>query len=268
MGSAVRTTIRVPLAGGVGAVVFDADSEDDVVRVSVGDGPPYVVKARDLSHAFHIFLPPVFRVRTDPNIFISFPDPECCAARKHSRLTGNLSLHPLRVILHHRVRRLVCVGRDALRSRNIHKRLVSGRVRRFRHALNRFQFSRGVQVTFVSPRDVIVHFDSEHMAFSRITNDRLRVVDFQSVRANSHVVRPVPSRLVLGYLARQRCGNQQQPAHGSSKADCSQSPARVYGRGTHYSSPPVSSETFNPLVGRNVKLPSAFNFCWHAQRTG
>lgn len=62
----MRTTVRVPLAGGVGAVVFDANSEDDVVLISVGDGAPYPVKARELAHAFFL-LSSAVKSEFDPN---------------------------------------------------------------------------------------------------------------------------------------------------------------------------------------------------------
>jgi hypothetical protein len=50
----MRTTVRVPLATGVGAIVFDANSEEDVILISVGDGPTYAVKARELAHAWFL----------------------------------------------------------------------------------------------------------------------------------------------------------------------------------------------------------------------
>src|SRR5205807_5508540 len=57
------------------------------VNVNAVDAGP-----RDLPHTLHVDLAPFPRIRSHPNIFVSFLDPKCGSAAKNRRLTCDLAL--------------------------------------------------------------------------------------------------------------------------------------------------------------------------------
>jgi hypothetical protein len=63
----MKTTVRVPIINGVGAIVISADSEEDSVLISIGDGNPCPVKGRELLHAVYI-LSGAVKPDNDPNL--------------------------------------------------------------------------------------------------------------------------------------------------------------------------------------------------------
>src|ERR1700758_2886852 len=83
------------------------------------DVNPINPRRRNLPHPLHVDRPPLASVRTHPDILVAFSNPECGASAENRRLAVNLALQPVRLILRHRVRRLVAVRGDALGSSNV-----------------------------------------------------------------------------------------------------------------------------------------------------
>ena len=74
------------------------------------------------------------------------------------------------------VRRLVGLGGNTFRSRDVDKRTVSGLMCFFGDRSNRLQLFLGVEKAFVAAGYVVIHLDAGHAAFLGVAYDFARVI--------------------------------------------------------------------------------------------
>ncbi len=164
-------------------------------------------RRRNLPHALHVGLPPLGSVGTDPNILISWPDPERAAPSEDRGLAGDLALQPVGMILGQRVRHLIPMRSDALGPGNVDESVIARLVRRFGHLADRLQFLFWIEKTLVAPGNVIVDLNPEHVALLRLARNLLRVAALQTISADADVVRPV---LFFGIRRRDQPQREQE----------------------------------------------------------
>src|SRR5437868_7126787 len=90
-----------------------------------------------LAHSFHVNFAPLWCVGTHPDVFVALGNPERRAAAENGRLSGELALQPIRMVLGECVRTLVGVGGDALGSGDVNESMIAGTVRGLRHGADR-----------------------------------------------------------------------------------------------------------------------------------
>src|SRR6202167_2142536 len=145
----------------------------------------------NLPDVFHINLPPIRRIRTNPDILIPLANPESRPASKQRRLPLDVPLHPVRVFLEQRMRSLIRISRYALRPRDINVSVIANRMRLLSHGVNSLQLLLGINKTFIPPLNVVVDLNPKHAIFLRVLDDPLRIVAPQPISPNAHIVSPI-----------------------------------------------------------------------------
>ena len=97
------------------------------------------------------------------------------------------------MLLSQRVRRMVCIGGNAFRARDINEGVIAGLVCFLSHRANGSQLFFRVDEAFVAPGNIVVYFDSKDIAFLRLADDLFRIVGLQAVAADADIVRPILS---------------------------------------------------------------------------
>src|SRR5438132_5829439 len=105
------------------------------VNVNAVDAGP-----RDLPDTFHVDLAPFPRIRSHPNIFVSFLDPKCGSAAKNRRLTCDLALQQVGMIFRHRACSFVPMTRHALRPCDVDESIIADAMGFLRDRPNPRQF--------------------------------------------------------------------------------------------------------------------------------
>ncbi len=95
----------------------------------------------NLAHTLHKDIPPLHRIRADPDIFISFPDPERGASAKNGWFAMNIALHPLRVIFKKGMFAPVRIVGNAFQSGDIDISIIIGGMGFVSNGLDRLQLS-------------------------------------------------------------------------------------------------------------------------------
>src|SRR5262249_14628787 len=91
----------------------------------------------NLPDALHVSVAPRLGVGTDPDIFVTWPDPECCTRGKESRFAGDLALDPIGMVFHHGMCGFVCIRGNAFGAGDVDEGFVSRGVRALRNRSNR-----------------------------------------------------------------------------------------------------------------------------------
>src|SRR5208282_3781379 len=132
--------------------------------------------ARDLAHAFHVGLTPIWRIRADPYILIAFSYPERAPPPEDCRLAGYFSLQPVGMFFGECVRGLVGVGGDALSSGDVDEGVIACCVRFLSHFADRLQFLFRAHKALIASLNVVVDLNAEYAIFLGAANDALGVV--------------------------------------------------------------------------------------------
>ena len=143
------------------------------VRHPIRDVYIYAINtcASNLANALHVDLAPFGGEGTDPNVFISLLDPECRAAAKKCRFTGDLALQPVGMVFRHGVWRFISIGCDALGARDVHECMIAGGMRFFCNRLNGFQLFGWVEETLVASGNIVVDLDAKNMVSGSVGDD-------------------------------------------------------------------------------------------------
>ena len=117
------------------------------------------------------------------------------------------------VVLRHAVRAGSGVSRDALRAGDVYKRVVAGLVSFLGGFVNGLELFGGIDKALVTPRNVVIHLDTEYIRRSSAADDLVGVTQAQAVAGDADVVRPV-----LADLAVKRCQQNEEPGGGSKSS--------------------------------------------------
>ena len=147
----------------------------------------------NLAHSLHVDSPPLGRKRADPDIFVAFFDPECRAPAEERFLSRDFLLQPVGMIFGHRMRRLIGVGGNALRTRDVHKSVIAGFVSSLGNGLNSLQFLCWIKEAFVATGNVVIDFDPGDVVGFGVADDLCGVSSVQRISGDANVVRPILS---------------------------------------------------------------------------
>src|SRR5215470_10104029 len=165
----------------------------------------------NLPHPFHINLAPFLCVRSDPYVLVPLLDPEGSSFSKNCRLSGDLALQPIRMLFGQRMCSLIRVCGDAFGASDVNKGAVARLVSFLSYSPDCLQFFLGMEKAFVASRDVIVHFNSEHVAVPGVTNNSIWFISSKAIRSDAHVVRPILSKgKTLGEHSNDTCAKNQR----------------------------------------------------------
>ena len=146
---------------------------------------------RNFTHTLHVLLAPLLCIRSDPHIFIAFPDPKRSSAGKYRGLTCDLALQPIGMIFDNRVRGLVGMCRNAFCASDVHVHFIVGLVYLLRYVPQDFEFLSRIEKALVASGDVVVHFNAEDVIFGRLAYDLIRIVTIQAVGADAYLMGPI-----------------------------------------------------------------------------
>jgi len=138
------------------------------------------------------------------------------------------------------------MSRDAFGARNVDEGVIAGGMSFLGNRVNGSQFFRGIDKTFETAGDIVVHFDAENVGVGGPADNLIRFIHTQSVTGNTHVVRPV----LIG-LASQEAKAPEENAESSQH----------FGREKQY-------KTIQPTVYRNFHITLfAFVFGPHGKKS-